>query len=169
MIILLINIIIFGYKIVFSIIILFFILIITTIEFPIVQIIYNFDMVYVSVMLSLVLTFMFALVFIFYIRKMIFFNKIRRFKNTIAFIISSFILTFGFFSCDYEATKYIENIAKEKYNQKVNVHINYSEPWNYHSGISLGRPIYGNSHAEIMIKDKFYHWSFKQRDFVLDK
>jgi hypothetical protein len=69
-------------------------------------------------------------------------------------------------SAYFEASLYIKKVAEEKYHTNPTwIKINLNK-WT--DLTLLGHPHYGSSHAEIKVGDEWYHWSFKQRDFVND-
>lgn len=130
--------------------------------FPFAFAIEYMDVVYLSILLS-VITFIF---FGFLIKRYYKFTK-----YSIAGLVLS-VLLFSGFSAYYEATRYIQNVAEEKYHTKpeyisINLKVvknRWVDPlYNF-----FDRRRYADAHGEIKVGGEWYHWSFKQRDFVND-
>jgi hypothetical protein len=125
--------------------------------FPIYAVIAYADIIYTSI-----ISFLLSLFIGIYLLKK--FYLITKYSFTIMlFVLVSF---FGIASL-YEATQYIKTVAKEKYHtQPTYVRINLTK-WTLY-GPFFGNVSYGSPHAEIHINDKIYHWSFDERDFIMD-
>ena len=91
----------------------------------------------------------------------LFFKKIYIFIGIfLMFLVASYM----------ETSLYINNVAKRKYGVKpLSIHINFSRFTNFTPciGGGCGGRYEGEHHAEIIINNQIYHWSFKKRDFVL--